>query len=120
MGIWVAHNPQETLRHVRPVVEDARELGDLAEGVYREVRLLSKQAASEEAVSLFVATLRMPTLLFERLAERIEAVERDLDRRRRVEALGEPKDRPLHRATLHGHPAGPLGRPAPVGRPSPI
>ncbi|WP_422375878.1 hypothetical protein [Roseibium sp.] len=87
-GSWVASNPDRTVELMRPLVEDAVELQQLADGAYREVSQLNWQEASDEAVSLFVATMRMPTMLFERLAEKLDEVNRDLDRRRHAEAAG--------------------------------
>ncbi|WP_269582639.1 hypothetical protein [Roseibium sp. Sym1] len=78
---------------VRQLVEDAVELKQLAEGVYREVGQVNWQTASEEAVTIFVAALRMPTMLFERLAEKIENVETDIKQRQRVDASGAGADR---------------------------
>jgi hypothetical protein len=92
-AVWVANNPEQTVHLVRPVVEDAIELKQLAEGVYREVGQLNWQTASEEAVTIFVAAMRMPTMLFERLAERIENVETDIKQRQRVDASGAAVDR---------------------------
>jgi len=86
VAVWVANNPHKTLRQVRPLVEDAVEVGDVAEAAYRKVSQLGLQATSDEAVSLFVATLRMPTMLFERLSEKLEAVEKDVKRRKRADA----------------------------------
>jgi len=87
-AIYVSHNPKETQRHLRPLVEDAVELKELAQGASRAVAGLDLEAASSEAVSLFVATMRMPTLLFERLAEKLDAVEKELNQRKRAKALG--------------------------------
>jgi len=85
-SVWVANHPDETVQLMRPLVEDAVEVSELVEGAYREVSRLDWQETSEEAVSLFVATMRMPTMLFERLAERLEEVEQDMQRRSRAEA----------------------------------
>lgn len=87
-GVWVANNPHETQRYLRPLVEDTVELKELAQGAYREVAQLDLRTASEEAVSLFVATMRMPTMLFERLAEKLDAVEKDLDQRKAAKSVG--------------------------------
>lgn len=101
-AIWVANNPAETLRQLRPVVEDAAELSALAQGAYHEVSELNLKDASDEAVSLFVATLRMPTLLFERLAEKLEAVEKDLNRRKSAKVESETETRLVHEAAVTG------------------
>ncbi|MBN9669974.1 hypothetical protein [Roseibium aggregatum] len=65
---------------IRPLVEDAVELQDLGQAVYNEIDRISWQQSVDEAVSLYVATLRMPTNLFERLSERLEEVERKLSK----------------------------------------
>lgn len=83
---WVASNPDKTVRLVRPLVEDAVELKQLADGAYRDVTQLNWQEASDEAVSLFVATMRMPTMLLERLSEKLDKVDRDLKRRSSADA----------------------------------
>jgi len=82
--LWAANNPHKTLRYVRPLVEDAVELKELAQGVYRQVSRLSLEAASDEAISLFVATIRMPTMLLERVSEKLDAVDQELERRERA------------------------------------
>ncbi|GAB4513577.1 MAG: hypothetical protein Tsb0019_11020 [Roseibium sp.] len=69
---------------MRPVVEDAVELKELAQGAYSEVRQIGWKTAADEAVSLFAASLRMPTRLFEELADRIDRVDRDMKRAQRA------------------------------------
>jgi len=75
---WVADHPDRTVRMIHPLIEDAVELQELAVSVYDEVAQISWQQSVDEAVSLYVATLRMPTRLFERLADRVGEVERKL------------------------------------------
>eukprot|EP00903_Cladosiphon_okamuranus_P001423 g1421.t1 len=77
-----------TVEMMRPLVEDAVELKQLAEGAYSEVSQLDWQEASDEAVTLFVVTMRLPTLLFDRLGEKLDEVGRDLNRNKRAEAEG--------------------------------
>ncbi|CTQ54195.1 hypothetical protein LP7551_02727 [Roseibium album] len=79
-ALMVANGPDRTVRLVQPLVEDAIELRDLAVGAYNEVSRTDWQTATDEAVSLYVATLRMPTMLFERLAGQLKEVDRDLSR----------------------------------------
>lgn len=85
LALVVAHKPQEAVRYVQPWVEDAVELQDLANAVYREVAQTDWKGASDEALTLFVAAVRMPSLLFERLAEKVEGVEKDMQRGSAVE-----------------------------------
>ena len=99
-GSWVASNPDRTVQMVRPLVEDAVELKQLAEGAYRDVSQLNWQQASDEAVSMFVATMRMPTMLFDRLAEKLEKVEQDVKRGRRADATGADKPGLAEKASL--------------------
>lgn len=89
-AVWVANNPHRTVRLIRPLVEDAVELQGLAQGAYDEVREVSWKRVAGEAVTLYVSTLRMPTMLFERLADRIGDVERQMKRRQRVDAASDP------------------------------
>lgn len=103
---WVASNPDRTVELMRPLVEDAVELQELADGAYREVSQLNWQEASDEAVSLFIATMRMPTMLFERLADKLDEVNRDLDRRRHADAAGNGSVELVRNANLT---TGPLG-----------
>lgn len=85
-AVWVANNPQRTVQIVRPLVEDAVELKQLAEGVYRDFSDVDWETASDEAVTIIVAAMRMPTMLFERLADTLDEVDRDMKRRQRVDA----------------------------------
>jgi|GEM_PF-2254892 len=84
-ALFVANEPERTVRLVRPVVEDAVEMKNLMAEAYREVRHVNWRAAADEAVTLYVTTLRMPTLLFERLHERLDEIEKEMSRHRRVE-----------------------------------
>ena len=85
-ALWVSSNPQGVITLVRPWVEDAVELKVLANEAYDDVREVSWDEASEEAVSIYVETLRMPTRLFERLSEKLEKVEREMSSRSSAEA----------------------------------
>lgn len=86
-GVWVASNSDKSVQFARPLVTDTVELKDLAVAVYRNVSQLDWEEVTDEAVLLFVTTMRMPTLLFERLEDKLEDVERDMDRARRSSAL---------------------------------
>lgn len=77
-ALLVANGPQQAVNLVRPLVEDAVEVRDMTAAAYGEVRQLSLDIVSAEAVSLYVATLRMPSMLFERLAERLGEAERKM------------------------------------------
>ncbi|TYC66855.1 hypothetical protein FMN63_12075 [Stappia sp. BW2] len=65
----------------RPLVEDAVELQVMAKNAYREIREVDLREAADEAVSYYVATLRMPSLLFERLADQLDDVNDRLEQR---------------------------------------
>jgi|GEM_PF-3140038 len=83
---WVASNPDKAVGLLRPLVEDAVELGDLGERVYRDVRQVDWQRLRNEAMDVYVAGLRMPTMLFERLAEKMKEVETEVKRPRHTDA----------------------------------
>lgn len=87
---WVASNPDRTADLMRPLVADAAELGDLGEKVYRDFRQVSWQRLMNEAMDVYVAGLRMPTMLFERLAEKMKEVEADAKRPRHTDAGARP------------------------------
>ncbi|POF28824.1 hypothetical protein CLV41_11174 [Roseibium marinum] len=87
-ALFVANEPERTVHLVRPLVEDAVELKELAVGAYKEVRQVNLLDAADEVVSLYAKTLRMPTLLFEGLAKRLDEVERKMSRQRRAQAPG--------------------------------
>jgi len=91
-AVFVSGSPDRAVDLMRPVVEDAVELKELAQGAYREVRNIGWIAAADDAVTLFTASLRMPTRLFEELADRIGKAEREMKRaRRNGTAPGSPK-----------------------------
>ncbi|MGX1497573.1 hypothetical protein ACSSV1_002609 [Labrenzia sp. MBR-25] len=101
-ALWIASNPQKAEELARPLIEDAVELQVMAKDAYREVRELDLRDAADEAVSYYVAALRMPSLLFERLADQLDDVDHTLERRAQAEPVprtGLPTD---------------LGRPVPV------
>jgi hypothetical protein len=86
-AVAVSLNPDRTVGLLRPVVEDAVELKELAEDAWRKARRTGWRTAADDAVSLFTASLRMPTRLFEELAEKLDRVDRDMKRARRVGAV---------------------------------
>ncbi len=81
-ALWVAQNTDRTTAKIRPLVEDAVELGDLAKEVHKEFRSVSLSEITDEFVSIYVETMRLPTSLFERLSDRLDEVEADLKRKR--------------------------------------
>ncbi|KZM50364.1 hypothetical protein OA90_10755 [Labrenzia sp. OB1] len=83
-ALFVANEPERTVHLVRPLVADALELRDLAVGAYQEARDVNLRDTADEALSLYIRTLRMPTLLFEGLSERIDEVERKMARQSRT------------------------------------
>ena len=82
-AVWVATGPERTERIARPLVKDAREIEALATGAYRELRDFQWRAAYDEFVTLYVAAMRMPSLMFEKLAERLDKVNDDISERTR-------------------------------------
>ncbi|MCX2723193.1 hypothetical protein [Roseibium salinum] len=50
---------------------------------------MSLHVVSDEAVSLYIATLRMPSMLFERLADRLAEVEKKVSMSPQVEPAGQ-------------------------------
>ncbi|PVB63370.1 hypothetical protein DCO57_00695 [Labrenzia sp. 011] len=91
-ALFVANEPERTVQLVRPLVEDAVELRELAVAAYGDVRNVNWREAADEAVSIYVRTLRTPALLFEGLAERLDEVDRKMSRQRRVDARGHALD----------------------------
>ncbi|TYC63373.1 hypothetical protein FMN50_03270 [Rhodobacterales bacterium] len=65
---------------MRLLVEDAVEIADLTVGAYTEIRRMGWQIVGDEAISFYVTTLRMPSMVFERLADRLDEVDRALSR----------------------------------------
>ena len=80
-SVLVASHPDRAVQIARPLVEDAAELKKLAISAYVEIRDFNWRAARDEFVSLYVAVVRMPSLLFERLAERLDEFNDDLSKR---------------------------------------
>ncbi|WP_420337981.1 hypothetical protein [Roseibium sp.] len=52
---------------IKPVVEDAEELGRLAETVYEAVAEIDLEASANEAIAVYTAALRMPSMVLERV-----------------------------------------------------
>ncbi|MEE4012464.1 hypothetical protein V1T76_10400 [Roseibium sp. FZY0029] len=101
-AVWIASNPQKAAELAQPLIDDAVELQSMTIKAYREVRDLDLRDAADEAVSYYVAALRMPSLLFERLADQLDDVDDTLERRTQAE--------PVPRKVVPiGH-----GRPVPV------
>ncbi|MDN3718892.1 hypothetical protein QW131_05860 [Roseibium salinum] len=88
-ALLVANGPHKAVNLMRPLVEDAVEVRDLTVAAYREIRQLSLHVVSDEAVSLYIATLRMPSMLFERLADRLAEVEKKVSMSPQVEPAGQ-------------------------------
>ena len=80
-AVWVAVDTDRAEKFVRPLVEDAREVEALATGAYRELRAFQWRAAYDEFVTLYITAMRMPSLVFEQLAERLDKVNDDISRR---------------------------------------
>ncbi len=80
-AVWIATDIDRAERLVRPLVEDAREVEALATGAYRELRDFQWRAAYDEFVTLYITAMRMPSLVFEKLAERLDKVNDDISKR---------------------------------------
>ncbi len=81
MAYWVANNPERTVKLTRPMVEDAVELQTMTTAAYQELRAISWRRVFDEFVSPYVTAMRMPSLVFERLAERLDKFNEDLSKR---------------------------------------
>lgn len=99
-AFWVASNADQAEDLARPLVEDAIELQVMAKNAYREVRQLDLQKAADDAIRHYVAALRMPSLLFDRLADEIGEVNDKMEQSVRVDpaALSDA-------SVAHGRPA---------------
>jgi len=93
-AVWVATEPERAAGFVRPMVEDAVELKDMANGAYSDLRNFNWKSAYDEFLTLYIAAMRMPSLVFERLADRLDDVAEDLSKRAQTDlpttASGEP------------------------------
>ncbi|WP_134852953.1 hypothetical protein [Roseibium alexandrii] len=52
---------------IKPVVEDAEELAQMAETVYVAVASINFEASVNEAIVVYTAALRMPSMVLERV-----------------------------------------------------
>lgn len=100
-AVWVATGPERAERMVRPLVEDAQEIEALATGAYRELRNFRWRAAYDEFVTLYVAAMRMPSLVFEKLAERLDKVNEDISRRTQYAPDPSPSVEAKERLAFH-------------------
>jgi hypothetical protein len=66
-AVWVALNPDQTVTMIKPVVEDAEELAQMAETVYVAVASINFEASVNEAIVVYTAALRMPSMVLERV-----------------------------------------------------
>lgn len=80
-AFWVASHSDRAVEVAQPLVEDAVELQVMAENALREIGQLDLEKAADEAISYYVATLRMPSLLFERLSDELGEVSDTMERR---------------------------------------
>lgn len=78
---WIATEPGRAEKIARPLVEDAREVKMLATGAYRELRGFNWRGACDEFVTMYVTAMRMPSLVFERLADRLDKFNDDISKR---------------------------------------
>ncbi|MHA7773280.1 hypothetical protein [Roseibium sp. M-1] len=85
-AFWVAGSPERAVVIMRPLVEDAVELQSLGRNLYRDVRQVSWQQLKNDAMEVYVVGLRMPSMLFERLAEKLREAEAEMERSRHTDA----------------------------------
>ncbi len=83
-GLAVATGPDRATGLMRAVVADAVELRDLLQESGREISRVDVGTAIDEAKSIYVAMVRMPSMLFERLADQLDRVARQASRRRQA------------------------------------
>ena len=81
IAFWVASHSDQAVEVAQPLVEDAVELHVMAENALREIGQLDLEKAADEAISYYVATLRMPSLLFERLSDELGEVSDTMEKR---------------------------------------
>ncbi len=81
IAFWVASHSDQAVEVAQPLVEDAVELHVMAENALREIGQLDLEKAADEAISYYVATLRMPSLLFERLSDELGEVSDTMEER---------------------------------------
>lgn len=76
-AVWVGLNPDRTVIMIKPVVEDAEELAQMAETVYVAVASINFEASVNEAIVVYTAALRMPSMVLERMEHNLkDAAER--------------------------------------------
>lgn len=78
-AVFVAADPGRTKTLMTPVVEDVQEIKQMAVASYRLVSNIDVRTAAREATTLYVSTVRMPSMLFERLAENLEKVNASIE-----------------------------------------
>jgi hypothetical protein len=99
---WVAADPGRVSVMVRPLVEDAVELGDLGKKAYGDIRRADWQRLRNEAIDVYVACLRMPSMLFERLADTMKELETEVKRSRHSGAREETPGQGSMARAFHG------------------
>ncbi len=71
-AVWVGLNPDRTMIMIKPVVEDAEELAQMAETVYVAVASINFEASVNEAIVVYTAALRMPSMVLERVEHNLK------------------------------------------------
>lgn len=77
-AVWVGVNPERTTALMEPFVEEAVELKDVAAVLYQDVETFNWRASADEAMTLYLAALRMPSMMFDRLEGRLAEVRQKL------------------------------------------
>ena len=73
-AVWVGLNPDQTVTMIKPMVEDAEELAQMAETVYLAVASINFEASVNEAIVVYTAALRMPSMVLERVDHNLKDV----------------------------------------------
>ena len=77
-ALWVGVDPERTVRMMEPVIEDAVELGQMAEAVYVSVETINWEASAREAMAFYIAALRMPSMVYARIDRKLAEVNQHL------------------------------------------
>lgn len=80
-AVWVASGPDRAAEIVRYMVEDAAELQQATSRSYQEIRNFPIASAMDDAAAVAVVVVRLPTLLFEQLADRLGEVNKKISKR---------------------------------------
>jgi len=77
-AVWVGVDPGRAIHMMEPVVEDAVEIGQVAEVLYLNVESVNWEASAREAIAFYVSALTMPSMIFDRIDRQLAEVDRQL------------------------------------------